>query len=81
MLPILGYHLNTDFSGLSGVFDDDPNKDGLGYINLPAKISLPGNVDFSKINVLLTAMDNRRPIIKKLADKNPRQIINPLSFI
>jgi hypothetical protein len=81
MLPILGYHLNTDFSGLSGVFDDDPNKDGLGYINLPVKISLPGNVDFSKINVLLTAMDNRRPIIKKLADKNPRQIINPLSFI
>ena len=78
MLPILGYHLNNDFSYFRAILDDDPAKDELDYINLPVSIQGPRDIDFSDINVLLTAMDNRRPILKKLAKLQPKRIINPL---
>lgn len=78
MLPILGYHLKTDFSNFEAIFDDDPEKDGLGYINLPVTIQKPKNINFADISILLTAMDNRRPILKKLAQLQPKRIINPL---
>lgn len=81
MLPILGYHLGRDFSDFKAIFDDDPNKDDLGYINLPVRIKNPENVDFKDLSICLTAMDNRRPIIKNLVEKGPRHIINPLNFI
>ncbi|MFZ2956850.1 MAG: methyltransferase domain-containing protein [Candidatus Ozemobacteraceae bacterium] len=78
MLPILGYHLNTDFSFLKGIFDDDQEKTGNWYINLPLQIQDPQNQIFEDLAILLTAMDNRRPILKKLVDLKPRMIINPL---
>lgn len=81
MLPILGYHLGTDFSEFQAILDDDLAKDGIGYINLPVKIRLPRELDFSSLVVFLTALDNRRPILRKLAGLNPRQIINPLSVL
>jgi len=81
MLPILGYHLGTDFSNFQCILDDDPKKDGLGYPNLKVKIRNPVDVDFSTINICLTAMDNRRPILRNLVSKQPRRIINPLNII
>lgn len=81
MLPVLAYHLHTDFSTLEAVFDDDPAKEGFGYANLPVRIRNPGGVDFTDLTVLLTAMDNRRPILRRLAELNPKRIINPLCFI
>jgi len=78
MLPILGYHLNNDFSYFRAILDDDSEKDELDYINLQVGIQKPKNIDFSDISVLLTAMDNRRPILKKLARLQPKRIINPL---
>ena len=72
------YHLNNDFSYFRAILDDDPTKDKLDYINLPVSIQAPRDIDFSDINVLLTAMDNRRPILKKLAKLQPKRIINPL---
>jgi hypothetical protein len=81
MLPILGYHLGTDFSGFGAIFDDDPAKAGLGYVNLPVTIRNPDNIDLSELVVCLTALDNRRPILRRLADRNPRSIINPLCVI
>ena len=81
MLPILGYHLGRDFSDFKAIFDDDPDKDGLGYINLPVWIKNPENVDFKDLSICLTAMDNRRPIIKSLVEKKPKHIINPLNLI
>ena len=29
MLPVLGYHMGTDFSELKAVLDDDASKDGI----------------------------------------------------
>jgi len=81
MLPILGYHLSTDFSEFKAIFDDDSAKDGLGYPNLNVPIRQPTNEDFSSLSICLTAMDNRRPILKNLVLKNPKHIINPLTLI
>lgn len=82
MLPILGYHLDTDFSDFQCILDDDPDKDGLGYVNLPIKIQNPTeDVDISQFSICLTAMDNRRPILRNLVAKRPKHIINPLSFL
>lgn len=81
MLPILGYHLGIDFSGFAAILDDDPAKAGLGYVNLPVAIRNPGDIDFSTLVICLTALDNRRPILRRLAERNPRQIINPLCVI
>jgi len=80
-LPVLGYHLQIDFSGFHAILDDDPKKKGLGYINLPVEIAHPTGFDYSEASICLTALDNRRPILKKLLNKKPRHIINPLNFL
>jgi hypothetical protein len=81
MLPILGYHLSTDFSEFQAIFDDDPKKDGLGYPNLNVKIKQPKDEDLSSLSICLTAIDNRRPILINLVTKQPKHIINPLHII
>lgn len=81
MLPILGYHLGSDFRNFQAILDDDPAKDGIGYANLPVRVRNPRDMDLQDLTVCLTAMDNRRPILRRLAEKNPKRIINPLCFI
>jgi len=81
MLPILGYHLDNNFSSFNSIFDDDENKDGLGYANLPVTITHPRGFDFTEAIIFLTALDNRRSIIRKLYNLSPRLIFNPLSMI
>lgn len=79
MLPALGYHLQTDFGGFAAILDDDPAKDGLGYANLRVRIRRPQGLDLAQAAVVLTALDNRRPILRRLAELRPRRIINPLA--
>ncbi len=81
MLPILDYHLSGATSRLQAVFDDDQKKDGLGYVNLPVRIVWPSDKSLSDSTILLTAMDNRRPILRNLIAKAPKRIINPLLYI
>jgi len=81
MLPVLGYHLKTDFSEFVSILDDDPLKNGTGYVNLPVKIKQPDHFDYAGANICLTALDNRRPILKNLLSKDVRRIINPINFI
>ena len=81
MLPVLGYHLRTDFSDFAAILDDDPAKDGVGYANLPVRVRRPGDLDFTGLTICLTAMDNRRPILRRLGELNPKRIINPLCYI
>ena len=52
MLPILAYHLDTDFAMLRAILDDDPNKAGLGYVNLPVRIVTPSGVDLSDATIV-----------------------------
>jgi len=81
MLPVLGYHLKTDFSQFVAILDDDPLKHGSGYVNLPVKIKEPKDMDFSEATICLTAMDNRRPILKHLVSRMPIRIITPLNTL
>jgi len=82
MLPVLGYHMGTDFGELIAVLDDDESKDGIGYWNLPVKVMLPGKAaDLRDAAVLITAVDNVQPIMKKLLADRPRHIIHPLNII
>jgi hypothetical protein len=81
MLPVLGYHLKTDFSGFEAVLDDDPAKHNSGYLNLPVTIVKPDAFDFSRAVIVLTALDNRRPILKRLLSEQVKEIINPIQFI
>jgi hypothetical protein len=80
MLPILSYHLGSDFGEFRAILDDDPAKDGIGYANLPVRVRVPRDLDFRQLTICLTAMDNRRPILRRLAELNPKRIINPLCF-
>jgi hypothetical protein len=79
MLATLGYHLNTDFSNLECILDDDPSKDGMTYRNLPVTVR-----DTNKIkpkpnsSFIITSMENIRPIYKRILELTPRRIISPL---
>jgi len=84
MLPILDYYLDG-LSELECIVDDDKNKDGLYYINLPLQI-----LHLEKINnikdaiVLITAINSKhatRAIMSKLIDLRVRQIIVPANLI
>jgi len=82
MLPVLAYHMNTDFSELAAVLDDDPAKDGIGYWNLPVKVMPSSRAhDISDASVLITAVDNVQPIMTKLLVNRPRHIVYPFHII
>lgn len=82
MLPVLGYHMGTDFRQLVAVLDDDPEKDGIGYWNLPVKVMPSSHAkDISEAAVLITAVDNVQPIMTKLLANRPRHIVCPFHII
>ena len=82
MLPVIGYHLGTDFSELIAIIDDDESKDGLGYWNLPVKVISSKKIDnLFDATVLITALDNVKPIMIKLLTQRPRHILSPLNII
>jgi len=82
MLPVLSYYLGNDFQSFECIIDDDENKAGLSYINLPITIRTTKNVkDIHDSIVMVTAIsaiNNIRRILVKLADLNPKQIIVPM---
>jgi SAM-dependent methyltransferase len=82
MLPVLGYHLKTDFGNLIAILDDDESKDGIGYWNLPVKVLASNKAEnLREATVLITALDNVQPIMQKLLAIRPRHIIFPLNTI
>ena len=82
MLPVLAYHIGNNLDCLTAVLDDDPDKDGLGYWNLPVKIMPSSRAeDISEASVLITAVDNAQPILKKLLTNRPKHIIYPFNII
>jgi hypothetical protein len=82
MLPVLAYHLETDLSFLTAILDDNPARDGWYYQNLPTPIWYADRVDdLSDATVMLTAIDNAVPILTKLFQRRPKQILLPLNLI
>ena len=82
MLPILAYHMDNDFSLLTGVLDDDPRLNHLHYWNLPLRIENPQIIkEWNSANIFLTAVDNVQPILSRLFTHRPQHIIYPLNII
>jgi hypothetical protein len=82
MLPVIGYHMNTDFSELIAIIDDDDSKDGIGYWNLPVKVISARKVEtLENSTVLITAIDNVKPIMMKLLAQRPKHILFPLTIL
>ena len=78
MLATYAYHLKTDFSFIETILDDDLDKHGKGYINLPVKISHPSKVDIpDNSSYLITSLENIRPIYIRLQEFLPRRILAP----
>jgi Methyltransferase domain/Putative zinc binding domain len=78
MLPTLAYHLESDLSFLSGIYDDCKFRPGLTYPHIPVRIHRPDDkTDFSESAVVITALDAVRPIMNRLRDFNPKYVIVP----
>ncbi len=78
MLSSYAYHLQTDLSFLETVLDDDPEKEGTGYRNLPVSISHPANTFIpNNSSFLITSLENIRPIYKRVMEFDPRLVISP----
>lgn len=79
MLPTLAYHLGTDFSWLECVLDDDPEKDGIEYENLPVRVrhtqkaAPPADSSY-----IITSLESVRPISRRLLELSPRRVLSPL---
>jgi len=85
MLPALLYHLDIDENTIDTIIDDDPAKEGMTYINLPVSIKAAKAVsNISTSTILVTAMDNARPILRKLGKlgpMGPKNVVLPLNII
>ena len=83
MLPVLAYHLdNTGLSELTHIVDDDLNKQGLYYINLPLEIHHSSTLtNLKETTILITAIDNTRHILPKVLQLNPKRIITVTNII
>lgn len=81
-LPLLSYHLQNDLSCLEGVLDDDKDKHGLFYANLPIEVLNPSSIKNLKDSVIfVTAIDSAPSILKKVIDLEPRKVLMPMNII
>jgi len=80
MLPLLAYHL-PHLRDLDCIIDDDPQKQGLYYINFPLQILSSAAVgDLTQATVAITAINSKqniRAIARKLIQLNVRDIFLP----
>jgi hypothetical protein len=78
MLSTLAYHLQTDFSQLECVLDDDVSRDGATYENIPITVRHTAKVaPAPNSSYLITSMENIRPIFRRILELNPRRILVP----
>ncbi|MDA0239859.1 MAG: class I SAM-dependent methyltransferase [Proteobacteria bacterium] len=82
MLPILAWHLGTDFEWMVSVLDDDQGKHGMRYANLPVGIECPESEDIWRdASIIVTAVDHATTLIRRLSTSRPKQIVVPLMAI
>jgi cyclopropane-fatty-acyl-phospholipid synthase len=78
MLATLGYHLQTDFSELICVLDDDLARDGATYENIPITVRHTAKVaPVPNSSYLITSLENMRPIYRRILELTPRRILVP----
>lgn len=81
MLPTVAYHLKSDFAFMKSVLDDNPEREGLMYPNMPVKIERPGDhFTLKGSNVMITALDSLRPIMKRVFSLGAKRVLVPLNI-
>ena len=74
----LGHHLKTDFKMLECILDDDPDKDGMTYKNVPVEVKYTKSMDVPKnSSFLITSLENIRPIYRRILELHPRRVLLP----
>lgn len=85
MLPVLDYYLEDGLSILECILDEDRNKVGKYYLNVPIQIVHPDEINNIEDSVIvltaINSLDTGRRIIPKLIALNVKQIIVPLNSI
>lgn len=77
MLPTLDYHLKGAIGQrVRVVFDDDPQKSGLEYRNLPLTISSPP-ADLQKLLMVIGGLESSRGLIKRCYDLRAGVVLAP----
>jgi len=84
MLPVLGYYVPV-INDFTCIIDDDTNKDGLYYINLPLRVVNSSKIDNIKDAVVcVTAINSKQPlraVVSRLIDIGVKEIIIPANLI
>jgi hypothetical protein len=82
MVPTLAYHMHSDLSFLTSILDDNPDRCGLTYPGLKVTIQpRKDELDLKDASVIVTALDSARPIMRRLLELRPRQILIPLNIL
>lgn len=77
MLPTFFYYSNIDPSLLEAIIDDDINKNGLTYSNLPLKIIFPNkNNLLDNWSCLITSLESFRAIYNAANKHSPKKIFS-----
>lgn len=81
MVPSLVYHIPNHLSVVKNILDDSPARQGLTYPRFPFSIHSPEDFDFQDTNIVITALDSIRPILRRLVDKKAKRILIPAQII
>ena len=76
MLATLDYHLSGEIAKFRGILDDDEEKHGLTYKNIPTKVYFPGKLELSDDDCFfVTSLENRRAITRNIINNYPNKIL------
>jgi len=79
MLPVLLYHLNNDRLNSTTIYDNNINRIGLKYPYLDLFIQA-APVSLASKTIVISALDSYRPIFKKIADLQPKRVVDILTI-
>ncbi len=77
MLPVLAYHMESDFGFMSGILDDNPERIGCRLPSIRPRILAPSEANLADSVVMVTALDSSRALLRRILALNPRRIIQP----
>ena len=78
MLATYSYHLDTDFSNLDCILDDDPSKDGLTYENVPVTVRCAEYVKPEPdSSYVITSLENIRALQQRISGLQARRCVSP----
>lgn len=82
MLPVLAYHMESDLSFLKAILDDNPTRWGCKYPSIACPIiPMEKEMDLKDSDVMITALDSARPILRKVSQTGAQRIVLPLNIL